>query len=97
MFIPKLKKSEPSNLDKAIDAILVEMHSGYSEEDSKTQAETVKLLSEARAMSAKQNGVSADTLVAAGASLLGIAMIIGFEKTHVLTSKGLSLLLKPRS
>lgn len=38
--------------------------------------------------------VSPDTLVLAGANLLGIVMIVGHERTHVVTSKALSFVSK---
>lgn len=34
--------------------------------------------------------VSPDTLIMAGANLVGIAMIVGHERAHVLTSKAMS-------
>lgn len=40
--------------------------------------------------------VSADTLVIAGANLLGIILIVGHERAHVMTSKAVGFVLKAR-
>lgn len=40
--------------------------------------------------------VSPDTLVLAGTNLLGILMILSHERLSVITSKAMSLVLKPR-
>lgn len=45
----------------------------------------------------KQNNLKADTVVTVVANLLGIGMILGYERAHVLTSKALGLIIKPRA
>jgi hypothetical protein len=45
----------------------------------------------------KGQGISADTLLIVGANLLGILLILNFEKINVMSSKATGFLLKPRS
>ena len=40
---------------------------------------------------------SPDAMLAAGGSILGILIIVAYEHSHVLTSKSLSFLLKPKT
>lgn len=40
--------------------------------------------------------ISPDALVSAGASLLGIVLILSYEQTHVVTTKALSFITKPK-
>lgn len=47
-------------------------------------------------MQDKPNRVSAETWALIGANLFGIVIIIAHEHTHVITSKALSLAIKPR-
>lgn len=41
--------------------------------------------------------VSTDTIVMVAGNLAGIIMILGFERAHVVTSKALGFVLKPRA
>ena len=44
----------------------------------------------------KPSSVSMDNLIIVGANLLGILMVIHHEKVQIVTSRAISLLLKPR-
>ena len=44
----------------------------------------------------KKSRISPDVLVTAGANILGILVIVGHERAHVVTSKAMSLLGKLR-
>ena len=61
------------------------------DKDYKTISDNLKALCEARE---KKNDrvISAETLVSVGANLIGLLVILNFEKTGVITSKALSFL-----
>lgn len=86
------KNEEPNALEAAIAAVHLEMTtcSGGSEEYDRLTDQLTKLY-KLREHNAKRT-VSPDTLVLAGTNLLGIAMIVGHERTHVVTSKALSFI-----
>lgn len=96
MFIPK-KKTEPTALDIAIDNLVSEL-AGYdaNSEEYTAAAANLKVLVEAKALEPKPNVVSADTIAVIAGNLLGIVMILGFEKANVITSKSLGFVMKPR-
>lgn len=45
----------------------------------------------------EKKSVSPDALVGAAASLAGIVMILGFERAHIITSKAMSFVFKPKA
>lgn len=69
-------------------------------ETEKTSAEMAKLLQEARRATAEAHKLeieveerhrpSVDTMVTVAGSLVGIVMILSYERAHVLTSKAMS-------
>lgn len=91
-------KNEPTELDKAITSILSRMQ--YVEPDSDEYATLVARLKELHSMKINErndrNRVSADAVVTAGASILGILLIIGYEKVNVVTSKALGFVMKSK-
>lgn len=92
------RKAEPkSKVDDAIDQVLSEM-AGY-DADTEPYARLVDQLDKLykiKSSEKDQDRVSKDTLVAVGANLLGIALILGYERAHVVASKALSFVLKTR-
>ena len=86
--------TEKSGLQKTIDSVLHEMNSvnADSKEFSKMNKQLVKLYSMKDIET--PNRVSLDTLVLVTGNLLGIVLIIGHERTHVVTSKALQFVLK---
>ena len=90
----KRTQTEKSGLEKAIDELHVELNSvmGDSEQYSKIADQLVKLY-KLREFDAPKR-VSPDTLVIVAGNLLGIAMIVGHERAHVVTSKALSFVMK---
>lgn len=66
--------------------------------DSKEYADALKHLSELHKLQEKEKPaqVSPDTLLVVGANLLGIFMIIKHEHVNVITSRAMSMLIKPR-
>jgi len=95
MFIVK-QKTERSGLDKAIDNVLSEMQ-GFtvdSDEYAKMTDQLVKLYAIKNAECSER--VSRDTLLIVAGNIFGIALIIGYERSNILTSKALNFLVKLR-
>lgn len=89
-------KPEKTGLETTIDNLISEMagHDGNSEEYTKMcdNLETLyKLKSED-----KTERLKPDTIAIVAGNILGILIIVGFERSHVMTSKALGNLLKPR-
>ena len=95
MFSKKAK--EKTELDKAIDSVLEEMSALTA--DSEEYAKDVKQLAELYKIRAgeRREQVSINTVLSVGGSLLGIGMIILFERNNVVTSKALSFIIKPKA
>lgn len=92
--------NETHELDQAITNAI----SGFTgcedgSEDQLHAAQAVKTLMEARiADTAVRRSpiIDPNVLVSAGASLLGIIAILGFEKANVVTSKAVGFVVKPK-
>jgi len=95
-----LKKTEekPNPVDTLIEKLASEMtdHDGYDDEYTK-MAENMKVLCEARAVMPKADKLSADTLAVVVGNLVGIIAIMNHERAHIITTKALSFIMKPRS
>jgi hypothetical protein len=91
-------KEESHELDQAITDLIAEFAGAEAgSEEEVALANAVKTLMEARIadkMFAKKPTVSPDALIGAGASILGIICILGFEKANVITTKSFSLIPK---
>lgn len=91
------KQKEPSKLDKAIDSIYEEMASVNA--DSQEYAAMVKQLSKLQKMKTQEKSnrrPTPDTVMIVVANLAGIAMIIGHERGHVITTKALGFITRMR-
>jgi len=97
MFFTKFtKKDKRTNLEKEIDLILFAM-SNYE----MTSVEYAKLIANLeRLLKAKANEsdrrISPDTIAIIAGNLLGIALILGYEKANIITTKALSFVFKGR-
>lgn len=95
MHIPK-KDAKPNRLQDVIDKLLIEM----AEMDSDDEEFATKLDQLAKLYKMKESNnsrrVSPDTMALIGANLLGIAMIIGYERANVIASKAMSFVTKLR-
>jgi hypothetical protein len=95
------KEDEAHPLDESIRYLISEIE-GMSDnaENQRTNAvESLRILMELRNADKAEKRklpVSPDVLTAAGAHILGIAMILGFEKRNVLTSKAMQFVPKIR-
>lgn len=94
----KPEQEDPILLDRAIGKLLTELnnHDGESEE-ALAISKVVKTLYEAKATIPEPDVVSANTMATIAANLLGIVLVIGYERTHVITSKALGFVLKTKT
>ena len=88
------KTPEDFELNEAISRVYTDMeaYSPDSDEYSRLTTQLDRLYSLRKSNDAKK--VSADTKMIVAGNLATVAMIISFEKAHVLTSKAFSLLTK---
>lgn len=89
-------RREPSPLDKEIENVTAVLDGLQP-----TTEDYVKILDQLIRLhklrnEQKSRNVSPDTLILAGTNLLGILMIISYEHKHVITSKALPMIQKPR-
>lgn len=90
----KRTQNEKTGLEKAIEELHIEMNSVTADTEQYSQmADQLVKLYKLREFDAPKK-VSPDTLVLVGGNLLGIALIVGHERAHVVTSKALSFVLK---
>ena len=81
----KSKKFE--NIDKLIDDHISMMHTSEPGTDEyTTMAEELKKLYKAKSYTSNRL-IDPNTLLTVGANILGIVLIMSFEKTNVITSK----------
>lgn len=90
------KKDKRSKLEREIDSLLMKM----SVEDPTSDAylsmtKNLELLYKAKSYD-KGSHISADTIMIVAGNLLGIVLILQYEKANIITSKALSFVLKGR-
>lgn len=90
--MPTFKKSKNTLLDTAITNLLTEITSMKVENPQYANALTQLEKLHAMKATEKSSRVDNNTLVLAGANLVGIALIIGYESKNVITSKALMFL-----
>lgn len=100
MFNRKPKQEKAHALDETIENLISEIAGMTAGDEAHIHAvESLKILMELRiADKAAQRSFTLDPnqLISAGSMLLGIGLILGFEKANVITTKGLSFVPKPR-
>jgi hypothetical protein len=95
VFIER-RPAEKSGLELAIDEVLREMQGFTAESDEYAKMTTqLERLYKLKEIDCPQR-VSHDTIVIVIGNIIGIAMIIGYERTNIITSKALTLLIKMR-
>lgn len=85
-----------TDLDKAIDSVFQEMETvnADSEEYSK-MVQQLETLYKIRS-STKDNRVDVNTVVTVAGNLLGIVMILNYERLHIVTTKALGFVMKTK-
>ena len=97
MFAKKTPTRELQDLDKLIESVYSDLAGFTSDEDEfDKQTNQLQKLLRLRAELAPQTRVSPDVLATVAANLFGIAMILGYEHAHVVTSKALQFVTKLR-
>jgi hypothetical protein len=97
----KRKQKEPTRLEIVIDNVLDEL-SGFTADAPEFAAMTDQLrkLYELKGIDRENRRSlrtpSPDTLAIVAANLLGICVIVGYERANVITSKAVSFVLKSR-
>jgi hypothetical protein len=88
--------NKDENLNKEIDRVLTLM--SHANPTSAEYADLTESLSKLYALkeSSSKNRLSKDTMAVVAGNLLGIVMIVGHEKAHVVTSKALGFVMKAR-
>lgn len=90
------KSENDEELDARIHKLLQEM-SGLEilTDDYQNHLTTLERLTELRERNTKAK-VSKDTVLLVAGNLLGLILIMAYEQKHVMTTKGLNQLIKPR-
>jgi hypothetical protein len=92
----RLFKREPSVLDEPIEKILTEMNT-YKPDDPEWPMLIEHLDKLTRMKSDYRNRrFSPDTMLLVAGNLLGILVIVAYEQKHVMVSKGLGFVIKPK-
>lgn len=87
----KLRHNEPSDLDREIERIMIEMNENATDsEEYKTLLSYLERLNVVKTTN-RRKPPSTDTWITAASNLLGILVIVGYEQKHVITSKALGL------
>lgn len=91
-----LRKPDTSDLDEAIARLMIVL----STKDPESEEYSKLLESIERLYALKKDylptRVSADAVFAVVGNLLGIAVIVGYEQKHVITSKALGFIMKSK-
>jgi hypothetical protein len=92
----KKTETEPTTLDRAIDAVLLQMlELDASTKEYAAMADQLLKLNKLKEENLPRR-VSADTLATVIANLVGIAMILNHERAGVVASKAVSFVMKLR-
>lgn len=90
------KRDKRSTLEKEIDGVIEIMSKETPcTEEYTAMANNLKRLYEAKGVEPKRR-VSPDTLMLVACNLLGIVLILTYEKANIITSKALSFVFKGR-
>jgi len=98
MFTKHKPEEDRPELEAAITKALIELqkHEPYSTEYIKALEQIEKLYKLRAPKPELQKPVSIDAILAVAGNLAGIVLILGYERAHVLTSKALGQIIKPR-
>lgn len=89
-----MKPKKRNEFDEEISRVLSEMKGMYSgSKDYENAAANLKVLCESKE-SKSRDSISKDALLAAGTNILGILLILNFERMGVITSKAITFVSK---
>ena len=95
-MVKTTKKDKRTYLEKEIDNILKTMLTmDAASEDYTVMAQNLERLYKLKAVDSTKK-VSPDTMALVAANLLGLVLIMSFEKTNVITTKALGFVLRGR-
>jgi hypothetical protein len=101
VFSLKRKEHELTDLENAITLLVAQIADGQGETDEYTaMAGNLKTLMEARQIESdvdSKHDISVETIATVTANLVGIIMILNYERVNIVTSKALSFVIKPKS
>ena len=92
-----MRFKKESKLDAPIDKILTQM--ATTEPGSQEYHQLAMQLDQLYSTKAQQrnSGVSTDTIWLVAGNLLGILIIVAYEQKHVMASRGMNFLIKPKA
>lgn len=93
MFNKITKKNNLSDVEKMIDEEILKL---AKMANTKKQFEDVMDLLDKRKKLTEKKTVSPDTIALILGNLIGIAMVLGYEKANVITSKAFGMVVKGR-
>lgn len=89
-------KKDTSELDAAITVVMVRMALlDPNTEEYQTMITNLERLYALRA-EARKTRINPDTLLVVAGNLLGILVVVSYEHSHVVASKALSFIMKPK-
>lgn len=90
------RSKKQTNLEKEIDNVLEKMATTDKNSDEYNKmARNLELLFNAKSKE-KDRRISNDTIAIVAANILGIVLILGYEKANVITSKALGFVIRGR-
>jgi len=93
----KYRKDKRNPITKEVDEIIEIMsHTDRGSEEYKKLAANLELLIKAKSIYKDPARIDANTLAIVLGNLIGIAIIVGYEEGHIITSKALGFVLKGR-
>lgn len=94
MNLSELRK--PSIVDEAIGKVLTEMR--QYDVDAKEYQVAIEHLERLMKMRTEErrNRISPDTMLIVAGNILCVLVVVGFERGHVMTSKAMGFILKPK-
>lgn len=93
-----MNKHKDPNLQAVIDQLTLQLaHMDVDDPDYVRCVNHLERLHRIKAEEAQNHrGIDPNTVVTALANLLGIGIIVGYERVHVVTTKALAFVLKPK-
>jgi Na+/phosphate symporter len=92
----RFSNDETKSLNKQIDAVLDRMDDvGVDSDEYRKLMKSLERLTDIK-KKLRREPVSRNTMILVAGNLLGILLIIAYEQTHVMTSKGFSHVIRPK-